>query len=144
MYQQGGISSRVHTGVGLPNLYPPFVAAQGAVGYLSGADRNPNLSLDKPPVSREQSAPSEGSRRDLGVSTPGSYFPPPAPTASAVEAAMAMGAPVGGSFYPQQASSWYEVPDPYQQQGFAGQHGYSDSRGVYTSYRANGESSSDF
>jgi hypothetical protein len=134
IYQQNPPLPQMH---GLPNVYPPFAAAQGSLGYLSGPERHPSLiPLDDPSVSLDSNAPTDA-LPDHSASTPGSYYRP-ASNASAVEAARALGAPPGGSFYPQQSPSWYGLPDPYQQQGLAaaGQLGYSDSpHGAYVSYQ---------
>lgn len=130
LYQQTAPLSHMH---GVPSVYPQYAAAQGALGYLSGPDRHPGMiPLDDPSASLDSNAPIEG-LPDRSTSTPGSYYRASA-TPSAVEAARALGAPSGGSFYPQQSPPWYGMPDPYQQPGLSsGQLGYSDS--PYVSYQ---------
>jgi len=91
------------------------------------------VSLDDPSISLDSSAPVDALPGHI-ASTTGSYYRPASNT-SAVEAARALGAPAGGSFYPQQPPSWYGMPDPFQQQGLSAA-GYSDSpHGAYIPYQ---------
>jgi len=132
LYQQAASLPHVH---GVPSVYTPYAAAQGSVGYISGPERHPGLiPLDDPSTSLDSNAPIEG-LSDRISSTPGSYYRTSA-APSAVEAARALGAPSGGSFYPQQSASWYGIPDPYQPGIASSQLGYSDSPlGAYMSYQ---------
>ncbi len=121
---------------GVPSVYTPYATAQGSVGYISGPERHPGLvPLDDPSTSLDSNAPIEGLSDRISSTTPGSYYRASA-APSAVEAARALGAPSGGSFYPQQTASWYGIPDPYQPGIASSQLGYSDSPlGAYMSYQ---------
>jgi len=129
LYQQAHHLPLLH---GLPNTYPSFATAQGSLGYLGAPERH-HVSLDDPSISLDSSAPVDALPGHI-ASTTGSYYRPASNT-SAVEAARALGAPAGGSFYPQQPPSWYGMPDPFQQQGLSAA-GYSDSpHGAYIPYQ---------